>query len=130
LGQIFERLKRVTKSYLNDDDSSPQRNYAIPDEDDELKKIIDDLGKEKSRSESGQKDSGPDILNRNKALNILGLGANATVAEIKAAYRKKMKEYHPDRVSGLGKDIQETARKKAVEINLAYDFLGKTMGFN
>jgi DnaJ-domain-containing protein 1 len=41
-----------------------------------------------------------------------------------------MKEYHPDRVSGLDKELQETAKKKAIEINLAYEYLGKTMGFN
>jgi DnaJ-domain-containing protein 1 len=134
LGQIFERIKRVTKSYLNDEDSSPRRNYTIPDEDDELKKIIDELGKDKSRSESGNQQTprgkGSGTLDRDKALSVLGLSSKAGIDEIKSAYRKKMMEYHPDRVSGLGKDLQEIARKKAIEINLAYEFLGKTMGFN
>jgi len=55
----------------------------------------------------------------------LGLGENATLEEIKIAYRNKMKQYHPDKVAHLGKELQDLARKKATEINRAYETLVK-----
>lgn len=56
---------------------------------------------------------------------ILGVDRNATKQEIQAAYREKVKQYHPDRVSSLGEELQEMANKKFVEIKDAYDTLMK-----
>ncbi len=54
---------------------------------------------------------------------ILGLDKNATKKEIQAAYRKLVKQYHPDRVAHLGKEFQELANKKFIEIQNAYNSL-------
>ncbi|MEA1969511.1 MAG: DnaJ domain-containing protein [Thermodesulfobacteriota bacterium] len=54
---------------------------------------------------------------------ILGVKKNASKEEIQAAYRKAVKEYHPDRVAHLGKDLQELANKRFIEIKEAYDIL-------
>jgi hypothetical protein len=53
----------------------------------------------------------------------LGVEENATSTEIAAAYRKKMMEYHPDRVAHLSGELQEIAQKKSTEINRAYEML-------
>ena len=49
---------------------------------------------------------------------ILGVSENATKEEIKKAYRKKAKEYHPD----LHPDDPD-AERKMNEVNEAYDML-------
>ena len=51
---------------------------------------------------------------------VLGVGAAATQEEIKQAYRRLMKEHHPDRVAGLGAAEQAHAEERCKEINHAY----------
>jgi DnaJ like chaperone protein len=63
------------------------------------------------------------------AYSILGLQPNATNDEIKKAYRKMAVEYHPDKVSYLGEDIQNSAKEKFQKINEAYESLKKERGF-
>ena len=50
---------------------------------------------------------------------ILGVNKNATDDEIKKAYKKLAKQYHPD----LNRDDPKTAEQKMKEINVAYDIL-------
>jgi len=57
------------------------------------------------------------------AYKTLGLGSNASAEEVKTAYRNKIKQYHPDKVASLGKELQDVARKKSLEINRAYEIL-------
>lgn len=49
---------------------------------------------------------------------VLGVSKEASDAEIKKAYRKLAKKYHPDATGG-----DKTAEKKFIEINEAYDTL-------
>ncbi len=49
---------------------------------------------------------------------VLGVGPNATDAEIKQAYRRLAKKYHPDLNPG-----DEAAAQKMQEVNAAYDQL-------
>jgi len=49
---------------------------------------------------------------------ILGVGKNASDAEIKAAYRKQVLKYHPDKNAG-----DKAAEEKFKEINNAFDVL-------
>ena len=49
---------------------------------------------------------------------VLGLGKNATDAEIKSAYRKLAKKYHPDLNPG-----DKVAEEKFKEVNEAHDIL-------
>ena len=51
--------------------------------------------------------------------NILGVSRSASESEIKSAYRKLARKYHPD----LNKD-DKTAAEKFKEISCAYDILG------
>lgn len=51
---------------------------------------------------------------------VLGVKRGASAEEITHAYREQMKRYHPDRVSGLGEELQQLAHEKSVEIQRAY----------
>jgi len=55
----------------------------------------------------------------------LEINASATQAEIKAAYRKMAKKYHPDKVLHLGKEHQKGAEEKFRKVQEAYEQLQK-----
>lgn len=54
---------------------------------------------------------------------VLGVSASATDDEVKAAYRKMVKKYHPDRYTDSA--LKEQASEKLKEINAAYDAIVK-----
>lgn len=58
--------------------------------------------------------------------NILGVERNATVDEIKSAYRKKALEFHPDRQVGKSDAEKKDAEEKFKEIAEAYQILSDT----
>lgn len=51
---------------------------------------------------------------------VLGVAATASHDEIKQAYRRLMKEHHPDRVASLSQAERAQAEERSKEINLAY----------
>lgn len=55
---------------------------------------------------------------------ILGVPHSASSEEIRAAYRSRMQEYHPDKVAHLGAELQELAHEKSQQIERAYRELG------
>ncbi len=55
----------------------------------------------------------------------LGVSASATDEEIEQAWRRKMSEYHPDRVANSADEIRALAEKRASEINAAYEIIQK-----
>lgn len=63
------------------------------------------------------------------AYKILEITKEATVTEIKAAYRKMAKKYHPDKVIHLGKEHREGAEEKFRQVQQAYEQLQKEKGF-
>ena len=62
---------------------------------------------------------------------VLGLKSGATVDEVKKAYRKMAREYHPDVVAnkGMGEDFQKFAAEKMRAVNKAYDAIREHKGF-
>ncbi len=54
---------------------------------------------------------------------VLGLSRNATPPEIRKAYRQLAGQYHPDKVSHLGREFQRLAEKRFKEIQEAYERL-------
>jgi curved DNA-binding protein CbpA len=54
------------------------------------------------------------------AYEILGLSATASLAEIKAAYRKRVKECHPDLFAGMDQPAKALAERWTKALNAAY----------
>lgn len=52
---------------------------------------------------------------------VLGITKDATDDEVKKAYRKMAMKYHPDRVAGMGEEMQRNAAEQMKEINEAYE---------
>ena len=61
--------------------------------------------------------------------SVLGLSNRATVDDIKKAYKTLISQYHPDKVSNLGSDLQNLAKKKTQEINEAYQYFKNKFNF-
>jgi DnaJ like chaperone protein len=60
----------------------------------------------------------------------LGLSIEASVDEIKRAYRKLVLQFHPDKWAGKTLQEQEKAKVKFIEIQTAYQKLKENKGFN
>jgi len=69
--------------------------------------------------------SEPDWLRSKDPYQILGISREATVEEVKGAYKKLASQYHPDKVTHLGADFQDLANKKFQKIEWAYKELVK-----
>lgn len=66
--------------------------------------------------------------NLNDAYTILNIDKNATDAEVKKAYRKMVKKYHPDKLQHLGKEHLKGAEEKFREVQKAYEQIQKERG--
>lgn len=65
------------------------------------------------------------LENHRNPYTILGLDYSADPEEIKKAYRQKVGQYHPDRVSHLGDKDTEDAHIRFLEIQEAFETLEK-----
>lgn len=54
---------------------------------------------------------------------VLGIDSSATDDEVKKAYRRMAMKYHPDRVAGMGEEMQRNAAEQMKEINEAYEVI-------
>lgn len=63
-------------------------------------------------------------------LSTLGVPAEATHEEIKAAYRRLVREHHPDRVAYLGASAVEAASARFRAVHQAYEELKRRRGFS
>jgi DnaJ-domain-containing protein 1 len=68
-------------------------------------------------------DSENEIKNIENCFEILEINQNSTPTEIKSAYRKKMMEYHPDKVEKLGSKLKIIAEEESKKFNTAYSTL-------
>jgi DnaJ like chaperone protein len=66
---------------------------------------------------------------RDNAYKILEIDKTATDDEVKKAYRKMAKKYHPDKVAHLGKEHQIGAEEKFKQVQKAYEQLQKEREF-
>ncbi len=59
---------------------------------------------------------------------VLGVLSSASPEEIHLAFRQRMREYHPDRVSDLGDELRDLAEEKAKAISEAYQSILRERG--
>ena len=76
--------------------------------------------KEKNQNGSG---NGTPCFKSNH--EVLGVPPDATWEEIQKAYKERIKQYHPDKVSHLGEEFSHLANEKFLEIQKAYGALKK-----
>lgn len=72
-------------------------------------------------SDSSQETTLP--MNQRRACQLLGVTASSTRGEIKAAYRRMVNKWHPDRVDGRTAEVRQIATEQMVAINAAYRLL-------
>ncbi len=68
------------------------------------------------------------VMDTKSSYQILGIKSSATNDEVKKAFRKMAKKYHPDKVIHLGKELQESAEEKFVAVNKAYKDIKRERG--
>ena len=56
---------------------------------------------------------------------VLGVAADASFEDVRAAYQKLVQENHPDKVADMSAEIRELAERRTKEINAAYNELKK-----
>ena len=59
----------------------------------------------------------------------LGISATATETEIKAAYRRLLAKYHPDKVAHLGEEFRVLASARTQYLIEAYEYFRTMYGF-
>lgn len=64
-------------------------------------------------------------ISKDEAYKTLGLSDSASLKEIKTAYKKLSMQYHPDHNKNKSELEQKEAEKKMIEINAAYEVLGR-----
>lgn len=74
-------------------------------------------GAKKTSASSGNGESDP--------YAVLGVSGQATQDEIEQAYRRRMSEYHPDKVASAAPELKALAERRASEINAAYEQIQK-----
>lgn len=131
--QIIERLSRIIRSGFSDFNVNPTSVYTS--EDDELKRIIDELNSKGQKKENTNGRSNPNNNSTTtkteleKAFDTLGVDSTSDIEKIKIHYKKKMKEFHPDKVSQHSEDVRKRAETRAKEINEAYTLIRKHLVF-
>jgi DnaJ like chaperone protein len=65
------------------------------------------------------------------AYTALGLTPEASDAEVKRAYRRRVSENHPDKLAarGLPESMRQVAEERTREINLAYELIKESRSF-
>lgn len=60
-------------------------------------------------------------LGIDQSYKILEIDSSVTDSEVKKAYRKMAKKYHPDKVAALGPEFQKAAKEKFQKVQQAYE---------
>jgi DnaJ-domain-containing protein 1 len=100
----------------NPDDAANRHQYSERDGD-----AADSKTRQKSPEDTSQ--------DAKQWFDVLLVAPTASADEIKQAYRRRMAEYHPDKVSQLGVDLRLLADAKTKEINIAYQEAIKTFAY-
>ncbi len=65
-----------------------------------------------------------------QSYKILEISSSVSDAEVKKAYRKMAKKYHPDKVAALGPEFQKAAKEKFQKVQQAYEEVKNRRGMS
>jgi preprotein translocase subunit Sec63 len=60
--------------------------------------------------------------------DVLGVSAGASEDEIRRAYQRLVRQYHPDRVATMAPELRALAEQRTKEINRAFESLSGKAG--
>jgi len=98
--------------------SKKQKSYKYANHDQDSRQSF--AGKSNRGETSGKHYKSREDPGAGDPYMVLGIPRNAGEEQIKAAYRKLAKKYHPDKVLHLGEEFRELAEKRFKEIQKAY----------
>ena len=118
-GLLFELLNSLFSIAYADGELHPKERDMLF----EIAKVFQISGNEfESLNNIFEAKISQDKTSKNRSYKILGLSENASLEEVSKQYRKLIKEYHPDKLQGMGlpKEFIELANQKLSAINKAY----------
>ena len=118
-GLLFELLNSLFSIAYADGELHPKERDMLF----EIAKIFNISGNEfESLNNIFEAKISTDNTSINRSYKILGLSENASLEQVSNQYRKLIKEYHPDKLQGMGlpKEFIELANQKLSAINKAY----------
>jgi DnaJ-domain-containing protein 1 len=86
-------------------------------------KVMDSKEKSQPSASNYSKPDEPPPNNSGKQehwYEVLKVDRNATAEQIQEAYKKQIRQYHPDKVNNLGEELRNLAEEKSKAINIAY----------
>ena len=118
-GLLFELLNSLFSIAFADGELHPKEKVMLS----EIAKIFQISDNEfESLNNIFEAKISQDNTSINRSYKILGLSENASLEQVSNQYRKLIKEYHPDKLQGMGlpKEFIELANQKLSAINKAY----------
>ena len=118
-GLLFELLNSLFSIAYADGELHPKEKVMLS----EIAKIFQISDNEfESLNNIFEAKISQDNTSINRSYKILGLSENASLEQVSNQYRKLIKEYHPDKLQGMGlpKEFIELANQKLSAINKAY----------
>ena len=115
---LHSQVNSISNSYFQSNISFEQAVEQLS----EIKNDAETLSKEPEETTTGaQLDT--ETYKENDYYKILKITPDASLEEIKLAYIRKIKKYHPDKVSEKSHDDKIKAQKMCQKINMAYHVL-------
>ena len=118
-GLLFELLNSLFSIAYADGELHPKEKVMLS----EIAKVFQiSVNEFESLNNIFEEKISTDVTSINRSYKILGLSENASLEQVSNQYRKLIKEYHPDKLQGMGlpKEFIELANQKLSAINKAY----------
>ncbi|CAM5461524.1 J domain-containing protein [Eoetvoesiella caeni] len=75
---------------------------------------------DKTENSSKSNEPPPDTDKQEQWWEVLKIDRNAPIEQIQTAYKRQIRQYHPDKVNSLGEELRKLAEEKSKAINMAY----------
>ncbi|MBR7003110.1 MAG: DnaJ domain-containing protein [Neisseriaceae bacterium] len=118
-----EKVKDFVKNMTNNNSYAQQEQEKMRKEFQEKIDEMEQQYQEAFEKQQQEYERENQKQNNKTYAEILGVAENASKAEIKAAYRRKMQSFHPDKNPNITPEVAQMLKEQAQKINEAYEFL-------